>query len=289
MGTVAKYNIDGLHISYDVDGEILTGEERVLLHNEHNLIARLSWAEQGYVILPFPHQDFLAQLKQKVAEAIREQTYKETQKTIASPLEYHKAVDNEQHKRITRALYYESHFNNLGIDKTVFESFISAQLGQEVTTNNPYAPDSWLDEMRMSLRIVRPQQHDNNPLHKDVYIKELKHGVNIYLPLWGSDKKSSLPLIPGSHLWNESDFERSACGSLINGQRFSVPAITSSKHALTAVRPNPASDEIMIFSPYLIHGGAHNQNPDQTRVSLEIRFWAKERHPDYAVEGYEYT
>ena len=78
MGTVAKYNIDGLHISYDVDGEILSGEEKVLLHNEHNLIAGLNWAEQGYVILPFPHQDFLAQLKQKVAEAVREQTYKET-------------------------------------------------------------------------------------------------------------------------------------------------------------------------------------------------------------------
>ena len=30
MGTVAKYNIDGLHISYDVDGEILSGEKQVL-------------------------------------------------------------------------------------------------------------------------------------------------------------------------------------------------------------------------------------------------------------------
>ena len=141
----------------------------------------------------------------------------------------------------------------------------------------------------MSLRIVRPQQHDNNPFHKDIYIKELKHAVNIYLPLWGSDENSSLPLIPGSHLWSESDFKRSACGSLINGQRFSVPAITSSKHPLKATRPNPKSDQIMLFSPYLIHGGAHNRNPDQTRISLELRFWAKERHPDYFVEGYIYS
>ena len=67
MGTVAEYNIDGLHISYDVDGEILSGEEKVLLQNEHNLIAGLDWDQQGYVILPF-HIKSLAHLKQKVEE-----------------------------------------------------------------------------------------------------------------------------------------------------------------------------------------------------------------------------
>ncbi len=30
---------------------------------------------------------------------------------------------------------------------------------------------------------------------------------------------------------------------------------------------------MLLFSPYLIHGGAANREPDRTRVSLEMRFW----------------
>lgn len=275
MNAVAKYDIEGLDISYDIEGDIVSGSEEVLLKNEHNLIEGLDWESSGYTIAPFPHQDFVTDLKEKLTKSVRLHTLQETKIDIDSPLDYHIAVNDEQHKKITNDLYYEIHFDKLGLDKTILESFVSEQIGQEVTTENPYAPNSWLDKMRMSLRMVRPNQHDNNPFHKDVYIKELKHAVNIYLPLWGSDKNSSLPLIPGSHLWKESDFERSECGSLVNGQRFNVPAIVSSKHPLKAIRPNPSPNEIMIFSPYLIHGGAHNSN-DKTRVSLELRFWTKE-------------
>ena len=84
MGTVAKYDIEGLNISYDIDGEILTGENKVLLQNEHNLIEGLDWTKKGYTIQPFPDQTFLKDLKEKVAKAIRVQTFKETQKTMVT-------------------------------------------------------------------------------------------------------------------------------------------------------------------------------------------------------------
>lgn len=38
------------------------------------------------------------------------------------------------------------------------------------------------------------------------------------------------------------------------------------------IRPNPDINEILVFSPYLIHGCSDNKNEDITRMSLEIRF-----------------
>ena len=41
-------------------------------------------------------------------------------------------------------------------------------------------------------------------------------------------------------------------------------------------RPDPNPDEVLVFSPYLIHGGAVNLNEDMTRVSLEMRLWRRQ-------------
>jgi ectoine hydroxylase-related dioxygenase (phytanoyl-CoA dioxygenase family) len=38
------------------------------------------------------------------------------------------------------------------------------------------------------------------------------------------------------------------------------------------IRPNPNINQMMIFSPYLIHGCSSNDNINMTRFSLEIRF-----------------
>jgi hypothetical protein len=43
---------------------------------------------------------------------------------------------------------------------------------------------------------------------------------------------------------------------------------------LHLLRPNPAPSEVLLFSPYLLHGGAVNLNENETRISLEMRFWA---------------
>ena len=56
----------------------------------------------------------------------------------------------------------------------------------------------------------------------------------------------------------------------------STPANTEphwQAYPLTLERPNPGLNEVLVFSPYLIHGGAFNQQTDATRVSLEMRFW----------------
>ena len=38
------------------------------------------------------------------------------------------------------------------------------------------------------------------------------------------------------------------------------------------IRPNPSINELLLFSPYLIHGCSDNDNDNITRMSLEIRF-----------------
>ena len=39
--------------------------------------------------------------------------------------------------------------------------------------------------------------------------------------------------------------------------------------------PNPSPTQLMLFSPYLIHGCSFNNNDDVTRISVEIRFIKK--------------
>jgi ectoine hydroxylase-related dioxygenase (phytanoyl-CoA dioxygenase family) len=97
--------------------------------------------------------------------------------------------------------------------------------------------------------------------------------VNIYAPIAGSNDKSSLIVIPTSHLWEESEIKRTKSGGKVNGLTYTVPAVVDATRTIVPLRPNPGLDEVLVFSPYCIHGGATNFTDDQTRVSLEIRFW----------------
>ena len=56
------------------------------------------------------------------------------------------------------------------------------------------------------------------------------------------------------------------------GKKYSVDAVVASKRPLSMICPNPGIDEMLLFSPYIIHGCSSNGNTDQTRMSLEIRF-----------------
>ena len=54
---------------------------------------------------------------------------------------------------------------------------------------------------------------------------------------------------------------------------FTVPSVVGAAYPIALERPDPGRNEVLVFSPYLIHGGAYNQQPDRTRASFEMRFW----------------
>jgi ectoine hydroxylase-related dioxygenase (phytanoyl-CoA dioxygenase family) len=106
-------------------------------------------------------------------------------------------------------------------------------------------------------------------------LQDYSNCINLYIPVCGSNENSSLIIIPGSHLWSESRVERTVSGALINGVKFNVPAVTNIEGSFEVIRPSPESNEVLVFSPYLIHGGAVNLNKDTTRISIELRLWKR--------------
>lgn len=264
------YTIDGIPYTFDVTGEAARGDDIQLLQYEDNLIANSHWQQKGFTCVPLVGSQELNTLQNGIRYllslilASEQISFDESWRLQ----HYHQLVTNEKlHERVLRRTAF--------FPTTLFPGNIAAllekvgqELGVAVTTRNPH---TGLDLFHV--RIIRPHATDFNPLHKDAWIDRLKGAVNLYLPLVGSNQHSSLPVLPGSHHWPEADFLRTQEGTVCNGKRFSVPAVLSCKHPLTLIRPNPAPGEGLLFTPYMIHGGAVNTNPDLTRMSLEIRCW----------------
>ena len=123
---------------------------------------------------------------------------------------------------------------------------------------------------------VRTFSTDYNPPHKDAYLPYYEDVLNIWIPICGCNKNSSLPLMPKSHLMNESSLLKSDCKSAkINNMTYNVPCILKVKGDFKLIRPNPPLGKAIIFSPYLIHGAASNNNEDTTRIALELRLSRK--------------
>ena len=267
------FNINGTTIEYSVDGDTVYGSDQVLLEGDDNLISGTDWAERGYTIQPF-----LSPSENEVIRSGLESTLIETMRRFTSVDEskftlekYHEFVDNDLHRQITGELrggFRVEHFPG-GIFRV--EKRVSKICGVELTSTCPSV--GWGGYF---IRIVRPNlKTDNNPPHRDVWLETLRSCVNIYFPLAGSDERSALPIVPGSHLWRESDIERTATGAKVDAATYQVPSVTSWKKSMALERPNPQKDEVMVFTPYAIHGGGINLSPDSTRMSLEARFWRR--------------
>jgi hypothetical protein len=263
---------EGERVTFDVEGDTVWGEPVVLLDLDDNLIAGRPWAGAGFTVEPFlPRSEYErlvagigALLSRRIAAA-----------GIAVPNDftldrYHEVVvTDEGHRAVSEVGPWCRGVAELPVPVAEISRRISEIVGVGVSTAPPHQefPEHFC------FRVVRPRSRDNNPPHRDVWLDRLRNAVNIYVPLAGSSSRSSLPLVRGSHLWRESEIERTADGARVNGMVFTVPSVVSAAHELALERPDPKANEVLVFTPYLIHGGAFNQQPDRTRVSLEMRFW----------------
>ncbi len=266
-----KARINQREVTYHIEGPASAPDGRVLLASAVDLTAQTAWAAAGYTVaagLPAPLQ---TQLRAGLAELLRA-ALREAGVPVGADFDvshYHHAIadDPARHLAVVNQIR-EIRQERLPVPAAALEARVSALVGRPVRALNP-----WDGERFFHLRIIRPHRPDNNPLHRDVWLPDYDDCINIYLPVAGSTPDSAMPLVPGSHHWPESRTSRTAEGAIYDGVRFTVPALTGASEALEIVRPNPAPDELLIFSPYLLHGGAVNLTPDTTRVSLEMRFW----------------
>jgi ectoine hydroxylase-related dioxygenase (phytanoyl-CoA dioxygenase family) len=132
--------------------------------------------------------------------------------------------------------------------------------------------------MHIIVRINRPFSNDYNPPHKDIYEgidndSCVPSIINFWIPIAGVTKKSSLPLVPKSHLINENLILRTFEGGFIDGQKYRVRMIKSWNGETELQRSNVKYGEVLIFSSHLIHGLAVNNESNKTRVALEFRLF----------------
>lgn len=264
-------NIDNEPYSFQVEGDFFWGNDELLFNENDSLISKMSWKSDGYANVPvFQGNEFhllKASINENIIKAIKASGVKIDNKFTLD--QYHKYITTDElHNQvinITRNLENEDFNFNIEV---LVERF-GAILGYELT--------SWLEDLGKShiqIRISRPNSLDINPPHRDGYLSYYHNIINIWIPIEGCNTKSSLPVLPGSHLINENKILRTQSkGAKINGNTYYVPCILEVKDQPTnMVRPNPKEGEALIFTPYLIHGAAVNKNEDITRVALELRF-----------------
>ena len=265
-----KYTVNDITLSYDAVGSKSFGDNKVLLHDAVDLTKNASWHDRGFVIERLfdetTNKDFFRATEHLLKSLWRRSIL---QFDDHLPLhEYHKvAKTKEQHLAAVEytKLLDVSDFP-LGIQR--IEQRIGEVCKAKLVARNPFD-----NQTIFHFRVIRPKSGDNNPLHRDVWLEDYADCINLYIPVCGSNERSSLIIVPGSHLWPESRVERTVAGAHINGVRFNVPAVTDITGDFNCVRPDPAPGEVLIFSPYLIHGGAVNLNDEQTRISIELRLW----------------
>lgn len=266
-------------------GETTKGADLCLLDKETDLTKGTNFEESGFIVEEFLNSKKRSQIKSKLLHAIikRIRTLKIKANGLAEDnfAEYHNYVTSPDHNRLINSLYCNGRglnaYSVLGQELVDdIESYMSKILKKDVWMQMPGR-----SEREIYCRIVRPshliKEMDSNPPHRDVWVPCLKDAMNIFFPIVGCNQDSILPLVAKSHRWKESDIERTKHGARIGTRRYTVPTVVNSKNGINMVRPPVSSSEILIFSPYLIHGGGLNLNENTTRTSLEIRFWLKEK------------
>ena len=264
-------HLNGQAVPYQVEGTPGADDGQVLLESDHDLTALAAWAAEGYAVLPGLPAPYHAALQAGLATLLRE-AMRTAGCAVSDDFDitkYHEAVgdDTARHLAVI-AQTKEFKHSQFPIPLPVLEAYLSAACGQPVSAYNYH-----VDERVFHLRIVRPGRADHNPLHRDVWLPEYRDGLNIYLPVAGSTERSSLTLVPGSHHWPENAVERTEKGAIYHGVPYTVPGVLRPARELNIIRPNPAPNEVLVFSPYLLHGAAANLNENATRISLEMRFW----------------
>lgn len=273
---LVEYTIDGRKHAFEVEGESDYGDDVILIDHDDNLLENVPWQDKGFTVEPFLSPESFQYVKMTIREIVIE---KLAEFGVDVPEDfkleqYHRYTEQrpDLHPRIIAITRKCFPLERFPFDKREIVDRISEICRMPLTLKGHIIPEVFC------LRLCRPEREslqDNNPPHKDVWMERLRHGINIYAPIAGSNENSSLSIMPGSHRWKESEIRRTRRKAVVNGIVYSIPSVTDTAYGMHMIRPRVRENEVLVFSPYTIHGGAANLNRDATRVSLEMRFFRK--------------
>ena len=267
-----KLNIDNKAYEFKVNGEMFSGNSEVLYNQHDEILKNQDWEDEGYdIVNVFNDKDFKAlkdSVKNNIVKGI-ELAGVEVDYDSFELENYHKYIyKQEDHLKVI------NHTRNLRNDDFAMRI---EDLADKVSKFVNYPLTSHIKELGRShiqIRISRPESLDINPPHRDGYLSYWEKILNVWIPIAGCNKLSSLPVVSGSHFIPENEIIRTKSkGAYINGNLYHVPCVISTTSGnFNMIRPNPKEKDVLIFTPFLIHGAAVNQNTNTTRVSLELRF-----------------
>ena len=266
-----EYLVNGKTLRYQPSNEVLRGDDVVLLNQARDLTQGQPWHKSGYSIEKLFEREGDYAIFISACRELLYRCWREAGLNVPADFsleQYHVLANNHSTHLSAIEKTRLLSLDDFPIPIRRITERVTEILNTKVEGHNPHD-----DQRVFHFRVVRPCSGDNNPLHRDVWLEDYSDCINLYIPIAGSNLQSSLILLPGSHLWPESGLMRTADGAIIDGVRFNVPAVTSIDREYKAVRPDPGRNEFLLFSPYLIHGGATNFNEDETRISIELRLW----------------
>jgi hypothetical protein len=278
MNKLQTYYIDNKPYSIEIkeDQEFYKGENIVLSNEQNDITFFQEWYPQGFFTKNFLEPNEFFKIKSGITDCIKNITQKVVQKELDdfSLENYHTFVTTDRdHFKIvsqTRDLFPEDF--NFPISEMLpkFENILGFSL-TDIDPNNK-------QKAHIILRINRPYSSDYNPPHKDIYEhfddeKYVPKFVNFWVPICGVTENSSLPLAASTHLVPENLLTRTRQGCSISGNNYRVRLIKDWDGEVNLKRYPIQYGDVLIFSPHLIHGLAVNEQPNNTRVSLEFRLY----------------
>lgn len=261
-------NINNQKKTFEVDGIFDWGMNELLFNYKSNLISNTNWLEDGYTINEILNQSDFISLKNSILKILKKIIQDLGVNSINFTLEkYHDIIlDEDTHQKII------SKTRNLSNEDFDFDIDLITNRCSKIVKKKLTSLNKILGNSHVQLRINRPKSLDINPPHRDSYIAAFQNSLNLWIPISGCDINSNLPVYPKSHFFNENQiYKTENKGAKINGNVYNVPCIFKTKEGMSLSRYEIPYGSALIFTPFLIHGAAFNDNLFETRISLELR------------------
>ena len=269
-----KYVIENKEFLFDSpdDQEFIFGIGEALSNKNTDLIFNQSWYVDGYKTYSVFNEDKFRKIYKGISEKVKVLVSELGISVAQFKLEnYHKFILNdEDHFKVvnqTRDLFAE----DFDFDIMELIQYFEDKIGMSLTDVFP----STGKRLHIIVRINRPFSNDFNPPHNDVDDLPNDPSLNVWIPICGVNKDSSLGVVNGSHLIPLNKIEKSVNGGFLGNNTYSVRMIKSWNGSNEMTRVDVKEGEVLFFTPFLIHGMAYNQNKNKTRVALEFRLFKK--------------